>query len=149
MIISIIAAILLGIAATLGAISDNGSFYEAPRYIFGETIAGFAGLFFLISPLALAGIAVMLYQYKPFPYLVFLFLAAVTICVIQFLFVRPDAFALYHFAKFASPSLLVLSLSCITESATRQLKPHLLTSSLTLPVALAYWFITITILTHG
>ena len=102
----------------------------------------FVPLLFFPSPILLITIGVLLYNRKPRPALIFLFLISLGISILHFIGFIPHVSTLYLFARYASPILVVLSFAAITEVAVRKLKSHYLTCGLTLPVALAYWFVT-------
>lgn len=120
--------------------AQHGGLYFAPYHLLGDAFFPIAVVLFLFSPVFLVSIGVLLYFRHPSPVLIYVFLICFFIAISQAIASRPFISDLFHFAQIMSPILIVISIGSITESAIKDMKSHYVTSGLTFPIGLGYWF---------
>ncbi len=140
LVFTTIVGIGLALVIPLVAASRRDGLYFAPYHLLGDAFFPVAVVLFLTSPVLLVAIGVLLYFRHPSPVLVYVFLIFISIAVFQAIASRPYLGDLFEFAQVMTPILVVISVASIAESAIRNLKSHYVTSGLTLPIGLGYWF---------
>ena len=141
-VFSTVSGIVLAISIPLVAASKHDGLYFAPYHLFGDAFFPLAVLLFILSPFLLITIGVLLYFRQPRPNFVYIFLVFIALAILQAIASRPYVSDLYKFAQIISPAIVVLSIASIAEAVFRKLESHYVTTGLTFPIGLAYWFIT-------
>ena len=141
-VVSTITGIVLAGLIPLIAASKRDGYYFAPYHLLGEAFFPLAVILFFASPFLLIAIGALLYLRQPRPVSVYFFLAVIALAILQAIASRPYVSDLYQFAQIISPAIVVLSIASIAEAVIRKLRSHYITTGLTFPIGLAYWFMT-------